>query len=239
MLLYNIPALINEFDLREAGRGDVTGRLASLTGEELLLDCLIPALADAGPLELLPGRPRRDDAAFTAACERRPTFRDLDAWLALGDQRLVAVECKQLTAASFKGETVPEDADALADFARRQWRWLSDPGGWDKWDSYTKVALPLLPPAGRTPADVQQARRILAVWRPVSQDGISAFSTLNTTTLQDGRWVDVAVEVFSASLYLRGLLAAGVTTLAPSSPRSELLYESVLALFHHGPTPEI
>lgn len=239
MITYDIAALLKRFDTFEFGQGGVTGRLSSLVGEELLLDVLAHALADGGPVELLPERPRRDDQAFKDAPSdvAVPKVRDLDFWLQLRYRELMVVECKQWTASSaYGGGSVPEDPAGIAEYARRRWEELDVPEWWsNKWDDTTKIALPLRPPAGRTAEDVRKARRVLAVWRPISSNGGSPFSQLSSQTLSGGEWVDVPIEVFSASLYLRQLLADGVRTLTPVFDGAQTLFDAVNALFHREP----
>ncbi|MGV9266206.1 hypothetical protein ACWDRR_16260 [Kitasatospora sp. NPDC003701] len=238
MAVYDIAALLARFDTFTADQGALTGRLSSLVGEELLLDVLAHALAPAGPVELLDERPRRDGEAFAVPALPAlpvPGVRDLDAWLRLGDGGLVAVECKHWTASSRDGRTsLPQDPDELAVLARRRWRELADPARWQDWDQVTKIALPLRPPAGATAQDVRRARRVLAVWRPVSCDGVSPFSRLGSSTPSEGQWADVVIEVFSASLYLRRLQAAGTTGLVSAFPRVDELLGAVQALFRPG-----
>lgn len=98
--------------------------------------------------------------------------------------------------------------------AGHEWEWVaSDFGPQAGWSDVNKVALPLKPPRSMPSRDMADVRRILAVWRPVSEDGRSYLSRVATTTVRDGDLADIEVEIFSASLYLRGLLAGGMTHL--------------------------
>lgn len=233
---YDIGALIQRFDRFDSEQGRVTGQLSAAIGEDLLLDVLAHALALSGEVQLLPEVPRRDDVVFDAVHAPVPSVRDLDAWLAQAGE-LVAVECKHWTAASTDARrSVPEEAEDFAEYARAQWRDLSAPADWARWTTTTKIALPLRPPYGWTTGHVNRARRILIIWRPVSRDGFSAFSRHRTTTRREGEWVDVTVEVFSASIYLRQLLTAGTRRLPSTFGRLDTLLEALDTIIRRSPS---
>ncbi|MFE3387452.1 hypothetical protein [Streptomyces anulatus] len=232
---YDIGALIQRFDRFESAQGRVTGQLSAAMGEGLLLDVLAHALAPSGDVELLPEVPRRDNDAFDAENAPVPSVRDLDAWLAHAGE-LVAVECKHWTAASTDARrSVPEDAEERAEYARAQWRELTVPADWARWTTTTKIALPLRPPYGWTADQVNRARRILIVWRLVSRDGVSALSRHLTTTRREGEWVDLTVEVFSASIHLRQLLAAGISRLHSTFGQLDTLLEALGTIVRGSP----
>jgi hypothetical protein len=216
MVRYDIAALLSRFDVRVAGETMLTGQLSSLLGERLLLTVLAHYLTtvEEREIEVLDGKPHRDNAAWGDDRSLIPRVRDLDGWLVLDGGQLVAVECKQYTSSSTDYASVPEDGDALAAHARHEWEWLARAFGPEAgWDDLTKVALPLKPPDGMPSRDMTDVRRILAVWTPVSDDGRSCVSHVATTTIRGGELADVKVDVFSASLYLRALLAGGMTHL--------------------------
>jgi hypothetical protein len=211
---YDIAALLSRFDVKVKGGGDLTGKLSSFLGERLLLSVLIRYLSDVEghAVGVLGGRPSRDGGEFVAG---HNGVRDLDAWLLLDGGQLAAVECKHLTSSSTDRvfRSVPVDGEAQASYARNVWGWLGEWFAEQDFNQYSKIALPLKPPKGKLSLDTADARRILAVWTPVAEDGRSCMSRLPTSTLRSGKWTDIEVEVFSASLYLRGLLADGVTHL--------------------------
>lgn len=215
MVRYDIAALLSRFDVKVKGETELTGKLGTLLGERLLLSALTRYLSDAEGHEVrvLGDRPHRDDAEFQAG--RKGVPRDIDAWLLLDEGHLAAVECKHWTSSSMNFRSVPEDSGAQADYAREEmWNWLvSDCFVPRKWNDVSKVALPLKPPDSMPSRDTADARRILAVWTPISKDGRSCMSSLATATLRGGQWIDIVVEVFSASMYLRDLLAGGMTHL--------------------------
>lgn len=222
---YRIAALLDQFDVAcvpgACRCGSLTGALAAFLGEGLLLDALAHAfLREGRTVRQLPGTPRRDDTAFAPAYatkeERKQALtdipRDLDAWLLLDDTELVAVECKMRTASSWDGTTT--GSDAVAD-GRCEWRRLTAHHFTDPvWTDTNKVALPLKPPrhlpAGTTGEVGANPTRVLAYWRPVTRTG-EWFSDLTTTS--HDTTVPVHVRVFSASLYLRALLADGTDVL--------------------------
>lgn len=213
---YEIAALLRRFDVQVKGETELTGKLSSFLGERLLLSALTRYLRDVEGLEVraLRGRPARDDAEFPAHY-KGPRY--LDAWLLLDDRHLAAVECKHWTSSSTDYRSVPADSVARAAYAKEEmWDWLvSDvfvprPR---KWTGENKVALPLEQPKDMPSQDMTHVRRILAIWTPVSEDGYSCVSSFTTTTIKGGQWTDVVVEVFSASMYLRDLLAGGVSHL--------------------------
>jgi len=213
---YDIAALLSRFDVRVRGETELTGKLSAFLGERLLLSALTRYLRDVENHEVgaLRGRPTRDDAEFPAGYKG---VRYLDAWLLLDDSQLAAVECKHWTSSSTDYRSVPADSGARAAYARDEmWGWLVSAcfAPWPrKWTDENKVALPLKPPKGKPTRDMADARRILAIWTPISEDGRSCMSRLPTVTLKGGQWIDTVVEVFSASMYLQCLLAAGVTHL--------------------------
>jgi hypothetical protein len=125
--------------------------------------------------------------------------------------------------------SVPEDSEALAAHAQAAWEWLVSehfkPWVWDK---VNKVALPLKPPSEKLlSVSTTDARRILAVWTPISEDGRSCLSRVPTKTLHRGAWVDIEVEVFSASMYFRDLLRGGMTHLVAESERIDKVLAAV------------
>lgn len=214
MVRYDIAALLSRFDVRAETQTALTGKLSSLLGESLLLSALARFLkvVQGHEVEVLGDRPHRDDTEFPDDPEDVP--RDLDAWLLLDGEQLAAVECEHWTSSSRNYRSVPGDSEALADHARAEWECLVRehfvPLVWDK---VNKVALPLKPPERRPSASTADARRILAVWTQVSKDGRSCLSTGSTTTFHRGELAGIEVEVFSASMYLRALLAAGTAYL--------------------------
>jgi hypothetical protein len=216
MVRYDIAALLSRFDVRVEGETTLTGQLSTLLGEGLLLAVLGHYLrtVEGREIEVLDGKPHRDDAEFQDGREEVP--RDLDAWLLLDEEQLAAVECKQWTSSStyYGRGSVPATADARAAHAKRMWKMLVS-GEFEpwKWTDVNKIALPLKPPDAVASRDTVGVRRILAVWAPVSEDGCSCMSSLPTMTLSAGQWVDIEAEVFSASLYLRDMLASGMTHL--------------------------
>lgn len=230
MASFNIAALIRQFDT--SADTALTGSLSSLLGEVILLEALCHSLAAEGhTVTMLPDRPTRDDTAFGANCQQ-PSFRDLDAWLLLEDNQLVAVECKHRTAASFDGATVPDEADELAAYARRRWATLkADHIDTDQWTDSNKVYLPLRPPASLDTAaaarSMPQLRRVLAIWRPISCDGISFKSIATSTSVSKDQLVSATAEVFSASLYLRSLRDCGETRLPSRLGLADKLLKAV------------
>jgi hypothetical protein len=234
MVGYNIAALIRQFDTRADTA--VTGSLSSLLGEVVLLEALRHSLeAEGHTVTMLPDRPIRDDAAFGTNYPR-PRVRDLDAWLLLDDRQddsqLVAVECKHRTAASIDGTTVPDEPEQLAAYARRQWTALkADHIDTDAWTDHNKVYLPLRPPPSLGTATAARAmprlRRVLAIWRPISCDGITFKSEATSTSVSNDQLVPATAEVFSASLYLRSLHGRGETHLATRLGLTERLLKAV------------
>ncbi|MGW6145601.1 hypothetical protein [Streptomyces sp. NPDC055140] len=180
----------------------------------------------------LAGTPRRDDTVFTPAHatkeERKQALtnipRDLDAWLLLDDTELVAVECKMRTASSWDGTIIGSDAvaDGRCEWLRLKADHFTDP----MWTDTNKVALPLKPPrplpAGIADEVAGNPTRILAYWRPVTRAG-EWFSDLTTTS--HDTTVPVRVRVFSASLYLRALLANGTDALPTTFDHSRARLE--------------
>jgi hypothetical protein len=221
VVAYDIAALLSRFDVREDTT--VTGMLSKWIGELILLDALTDALYHdgAGRVEFI-GKPHRDDLLFRAAGTKNP--RDLDQWLLLDNEQLVAVECKHWTSAGQGGRTVPEKDDERADFARQEWQALLDKEqgfGTISWNDVNKVALPLRPPDGRDSGEALRARRILAIWYPKSEDGISYWSRVPRSVKLPRSAVDVPIEVFSASLYLRQLQGEGHVRLSAAHPETE------------------
>jgi hypothetical protein len=213
---YDISALLERFDVKVEGEGAVTGKLSSLLGESLVLTALAHYLGavENHEVEVLGGRPERDNAAWGDDRSYVPRQKVLDAWLVLGDGQLVAVECKHWTSSStHESRSVPEDSEARAAYAMETWtRWVTSAFGPQAgWTDDNKVALPLKPPEGMPSRDMADVRRILAVWTPTSENGRSCMSRpLVTKTVRGGELADTKVEVFSASMYLRGLLADGM-----------------------------
>jgi hypothetical protein len=236
MVAYSIAALIRRFDTHTDTA--VTGTLGKFLGEAILLEALSHSFAaDGHAVTMLPGQPTRDDTAFGTSCPR-PKERDLDAWLLLDGSQLVAVECKHRTASSFDGSTVPEDPKQLAAYARRRWTTLkADHIDTGDWTDHNKVYLPLRPPASLSPAAVARAmpelRRVLAIWRPVSCDGVSFMSDATSTSVSNDQLIPVTTEVFSASLYLRFLRNQGETHLATSLDVTENLLKAVGELIEY------
>jgi hypothetical protein len=230
MASFNIAALIRQFD--NSADTTVTGSLSSLLGEIILLEALSHSLtADGHTVKMLPGRPIRDDTAF-GANHPRPRVRDLDAWLLLDDSQLVAVECKHRTAASIDGATVPDEPEQLTAYARRRWTTLkTDHIDTDEWTDDNKVYLPLRPPESLDMAAAARAmpqmRRVLAIWRPISCDGISFKSEATSTSVSNDQLVPATAEVFSASLYLRFLRDRGETRLPSRLGLAEKLLKAV------------
>jgi len=230
MASYNIAALIRQFDI--CGDTAVTGSLSSLLGEVILLETLCHSLAAEGhTVTMLPDRPTRDDTAFGTNYPR-PSYRDLDAWLLLEDNQLVAVECKHRTAASFDGATVPDEPEQLAAYARQRWTTLkADHVDTDQWTDHNKVYLPLRPPAILDTAAAARAmprlRRVLAIWRPISSDGIRFKSEARSTSVSNDQLIPATAEVFSASLYVRSLRGRGETHLTTCLGLTEKLLKAV------------
>jgi hypothetical protein len=218
---YNLSALIQRFDRRVDTL--LTGRLSSALGESILLDLLAHALADSGPVALLPAKPHRDGTRFSS---NMPTQRDLDAWFELGDGSLAAVECKNWTSSSLGGVSVPDDDDAVAALANKRWSEMiiRDFKG-QAWTSVNKVGLPLKPPSLLHTAAAQTARRILAFWHPISSMGLEHWSEVQWTPT----WCADAlrIEVFSASLYVRSLLRGGHECLPTGSMDAERLVAAI------------
>lgn len=166
-------------------------------------------------IERLPGSPHRDNSVFAA--EKRPSQRDLDAWLSLDERDLVAVECKTWTASSRDGKHVLDASqDELSRYARDQWIYVSEtllPTEPDDWDDVNKIRLPLKVPDGyghKSP----DITRVLAIWRPVSQSGLDPWTKVTCRTpIGPDAWTDVPVKVFSGSLYLRQLRASDISVL--------------------------
>ncbi|MFJ5952601.1 hypothetical protein [Streptomyces noursei] len=218
---YRISTLLEQFDVactpRTCRCGSLTGALSAFLGEGLLLDALAHALVREGrTVQQLPGTPHRDDTAFAPAHatteERKNALtnipRDLDAWLLLDGTELVAVECKMRTASSMDGKTT--GTVAVSDGWCEWQRLMGAHFARAVWTDTNKVALPLTPP-WPLPAGVSEERaanpiRILAYWRPVTRQG-HWLSELTTTS--HDTTIPVHVRVFSASLYLRALLAQG------------------------------
>jgi hypothetical protein len=230
MTSFSIAALIRQFDT--SADTTITGNLSSWLGEVILLEALCHSLtADGHVVSMLSGRPIRDDTAFGINCQR-PRVRDLDAWLLLDDSELVAVECKHRTAASIDGATVPDEPGQLAACARRRWATLrADHIDTDEWTDHNKVYLPLRPPADLSAVATARAmprlRRVLAIWRPISSDGISFKSEAISTSVSNDRLVPATAEVFSASLYLRSLRDRGETCLPSCLGLAEKLLKAV------------
>ena len=124
------------------------------------------------------------------------------------------------------------DSEALAAHAQAEWEWLVSEhfAPEVRWDKVNKVALPLKPPRRLPSASTADARRILAVWTPISEDGRSCLSRVTKTPLHCGELADTEVEVFSASMYLRDLLAAGTTHLEAESEDMERVLSAVEAV---------
>lgn len=221
MTIFEIPVLLDIFDGFTPQGSWLAGKLGSFLGEDMLLDVYahFRATTGGGPVGMIESEvPRRDNKAFGAYPV--PSVRDLDAWL-VQDGSLMACECKQWTASSADTRRpVPADPQALADFARAQWAVLITPEVWQEmWTGTTKIALPLKPPTGWSEQAAADARRVLIIWRPLSETGTGCESVLATTTLREGFETGLEVTVFSASLYLRQLLAAGTTALTGNLPR--------------------
>ena len=236
---YDIEALLSRFDVRVEGATALTGKLSSLLGESFLLSALVRYLsADEGrQVEVLGDRPHRDDNGLLFPVEGRKAggFRDLDAWLLLDGGQLAAVECKHWTSSSTNYRSIPEDDGALTAHARREWALLV--GGHfgqeffeHRWTNVNKVALPLKPPTSLPSANMAGVRRILAIWTPVSEDGQSCMSSVNTTSIWGEGPISVDVDVFSASMYLRELRRAGVTHLEAEDAELERLLAALSAL---------
>jgi len=131
--------------------------------------------------------------------------------------------------------TVPEDGEARAAYATEVWDWLVREHFMEQvWTGVNKVALPLKPPSRMPSADSYEVRRILAVWTPVSSDGRSCLSRVSTTTIRQEELAGIEVEVFSASLYLRELLATGVTHLESEDEGVEKLLAELSILVRAG-----
>jgi hypothetical protein len=224
VIRYDIDALLARFDVRDEGTTALTGRLSSLLGESLLLSALVRYLSavEGRGVEVLGDRPHRDDSEFPDDREGVP--RDLDAWLLLEGTDLAAVECKHWTSSSPNYRSVPADGPGLEAHAQAEWEWLVCSNFSPQvtvWNKDNKVALPLKPPSSLPAASTADARRILAVWTPVSEDGRSCMSGVTTTTVRRGELVPVDVEVFSASMYLRDLRAGGVMHLESDDAETE------------------
>lgn len=207
---YNLTALIERFDTRLHGHTGLTGRLSSLIGEAVLLDGVAHAYNSLGHRVSARGdRPHRDNAAFVDVGAEIPSQRDLDAWLVLDNSRLVAVECKTWTSSSMDGRSVARDS--VQGLASREWQELeAEHFQASLWTAVNKIGLPLKTPEGFDPAATE---RVLAVWRPVSEDGRSPWSETSMDSIVGGRLAPVTVKVFSMSLYVRALLEAGVETI--------------------------
>jgi hypothetical protein len=231
MVRYDIVALLSRFDVRVKRDTGLTGKLSYLLGESLALSALERYLsaAEGHRVQVLSDRPHRDDTEFPGGHDEVP--RDLDAWLLLDETELAAVECKHWTSSSNNYRSVPEDFEDIAASAKDMWEWLVSAHFVPQvWTQENKVALPLKPPRCLPDATTADARRILAVWTPVSQDGQSCMSNVTTTTIRGGALAPVKVEVFSASMYLRDLLAVGVTHLEAEDDFLERVLSAVSAL---------
>lgn len=230
MVIYDIAALLARFDVRVETETALTGKLSNFLGESLLLSALSRYLTvnRGHQVQVLGGRPHRDNSELAG---RGGAPRDLDAWLLLDGEHLAAVECKHWTSSSVNYSTVPGTSEALADHAKAEWQWLvSEHFAPLLWTDVNKVALPLQPPRMLPSSSTAEARRILAVWTPVSEDGHSCLSRAATTTVRQGKLVSIEVEVFSASIYLRGLLATGMTHLSAESEDTEEMLAALGAL---------
>lgn len=202
----NLPALQRNFDLRRDTWA--TGKLSALLGEDLLLALVRDSLGAVGEPTLLDAvKPSRDDAAFTAGGRPIPTVRDLDGLLR-GDHLDRPVEAKCVTAASLGRRSVPAADHEVAALARLEFRGVQDDFRSWEWTQWNKVLLPL------RAVDHHPIRRVLAIWMPCSASGLDPWSTVeNCWTLDsEGSWVQVEVDVFSGSLYVRDLVAQGRTT---------------------------
>jgi len=213
---YRVEELLQRFDSRIDGQTNLTGRLSSLFGEAVLVEALAHAYVAAGHrVGRLLGSPHRDDSVFAAG--KRPSQRDLDAWLSIDERELVAVECKTWTASSRDGRHVLDASqDDLSRYAQDQWTYVSEtllPAEPEDWDDVNKIRLPLKVPDGYEHKS-HEITRVLAIWRPVSQSGLSPWTTVTCRTpIGHDDWADVPVKVFSGSLYLRQLRASGIAVL--------------------------
>ena len=124
-----------------------------------------------------------------------------------------------------------------ADFARREWQALldrEDGFGATSWNHVNKVALPLRLPDGRDSREALRARRILAIWYPKSEDGRSYWSRVPRNVKLPCSAVDVPIEVFSASLYLRQLQGEGHVELSAARPDTESVLVALDEIIRRG-----
>ncbi|MDZ7576821.1 MAG: hypothetical protein U0904_01380 [Candidatus Nanopelagicales bacterium] len=190
--------------------GDVGGCLSSFLGEDLLLDLRQDYLTrvEGRTVAAIDGKPRRDDSVFIASGATIPAVRDLDGWLTV-NAVLEVVEAKSITSNSLDGEDLKGyTADQICTYAKDQFDDIAEMLRAPEWNSWNKI---LLPVRGGDPIDQRTIRRSFVVWRPVSESG-ELTSSVTAETLTNSGWVDTRVEVFSGSLYVRHLLAHGVTS---------------------------
>lgn len=237
MTSFSIAALLRRFDTHTgtgAGTGALTGSISTLLGEAVLLEAVCHYLeADGNTVKLLPGKPTRDDAHFGANCPK-PKVRDLDAWILLDEEQLVAVECKSQTASSIDSRrlTVPDEPEQLVAYARGRWAQLvAEHIDVDQWTGTNKIFLPLKPPMELSAEIAEKAmpklRRILAIWRPISLDGTAYISEVASQTVRNDQYIPAAAEVFSASLYLRSLRDHGAARLSLKLGLAEALLSAI------------
>lgn len=169
-----------------------------LTG--LVINALQPVL---GEIERLDNVPVRDDLQFGA--RPKPEVRQLHAWLYAPERRIA---CAVHTPA-WEPPTMGQQANA-----RRNWDALLDEHfhahfrSGTGWTTVGAVAMPL-----RVPFDEPglKIRPLLALWAPVSS-GEHYMSETMTASVRQGAPHVTGVQVFSASLYVQALLAAGRST---------------------------
>ena len=186
-----------------------------MTPEGLLTGLLVSALEPVlGEIERLGSAPVRDDLQFDG--RPRPAQRQLYAWLYAPDRRIAcAVHTPRWEPPQGKppqGEPPRVRADRPE--ARRNWDALlhehfhahfhSGPG----WTTVGSVAMPLRVPFDEPGLKISP---VLALWAPVSA-GEHYLSETMTASIRNGLPKVVAVQVFSAELYVRALLASGRST---------------------------
>ncbi|MFC4005535.1 hypothetical protein ACFS2C_23275 [Prauserella oleivorans] len=140
----------------------------------------------------------------------------------LDGKQLMATECKHWSSCS-RGFVTVGNVEAAA---LRAWELLQEHLGQDVWTETNKISIPLCPPVDppwgtdeHAAAKIMRSpRRMLAIWAPISEDGVSFFSRTTTPGDIAGMPVQVRIEVFSVSLYLRHLQGHGITRLPSGLP---------------------
>jgi len=175
-----------------------------LDASELLTALTAAALREsASDLEVLAGRPLRDDAQFGDRPRPVPVTH-LGAWLYSASRRVAyAVHTPDWTAPA---HDPPRWAGPAGWAALLREHLHGDFHAGHGWTPVNAVAMPV-----RRPFDEPglRIRPLLALWSPVSQHGDDWFSETMTASVREGRPHVVAVQVFSAAAYLRRLAADG------------------------------